>query len=235
MKIFVKRKEWHRLIGGGFREEETIHEFENIDTNCEWIDWGAAYEPETMNIKGALPREKNFLFRVNQLNEYKVVLEVGGDAGLSLKELDEDKNKTKLIDLNIDEELQFQTHTRDFGISYTVQLIKNNEEQIKRLSFMEFNLLFFKCFVVNKEQTSMFAPLIYLMEDRYYNATVKFLQTGEMTDLYFGRFGIFNIMDGYWHTKNDKNHYLEALIILNNIEKANEDDRWIIYNPDVIE
>lgn len=234
MKIIVIRKEWHRLIGGGFQEEETTHEFEDVDTNCEWIDWGAAYEPEGMRIVGALPREKNFLFRVNQVNEEKVVLEVGGDAGLSLKDLDEDKNKTKLIDLNIGEERGFQTHTRDFGISYVVKLIER-EEKVERLEFMEFNLLFFKCFAVNKEQTSMYAPIIYLMEDRYYNATVKFLQTGEMTDLYFKEFGLFNIMEGYWHSKNDKNHYLEALIILNNIEKANENDRWIIYNPDVIE
>lgn len=235
MKIIVKRKEWHRLIGGDFREEETTYEFENVNTNCEWIDWGAAYEPEGKKIKGALPREKNFSFKVNEINKDNVVLEIGGDAGLSLKELDEDKNKTKLNVLHIDEERNFQTHTRDFGISYTITLVNANAEKVEKLKFRKFNQLFLVSPILNKEQISMFAPIIYSMEDRYYKATVNFLQTGEMTNLYFKEFGLFNIMEGYWHSKNDKNHYLEALIILNNIEKANENDRWIIYNPYIIE
>jgi len=235
MKIIIKRKEWHRIIGGDLHEEETTHEFENVDTNCKWTDWGAAYEPKGKKIKGALPREINFSFKVNEINNDNIVLEIGGDAALSLKELDEDKNKTKLNVLHIDEERNFQTHTRDFGISYTISLVNASKEKVERLNFRKFNQLFMISPILNKEQISMFAPIIYSMEDRYYVAAINFLQTGEMKNLYFKEFGIFNIMDGYWHSTNDKKHYLEALIILNNIEKADENDKWIIYNPDIIE
>ena len=78
MKIIVKRKEWHRIIGGDLHEEETTHEFESIDTNCKWIDWGAAYEPKGKKIKGALPREINFSFKVTLvlLSPFKILVEL---------------------------------------------------------------------------------------------------------------------------------------------------------------
>lgn len=104
MKIIVKRKEWHRKIGGNLNENETTHEFENVDTDCKWTDWGAAYEPNSEKIKGAPEREINFSFKVNEINNDNIVFEIGGNAGLYLKELNEDENQTKVIVLHLGEE-----------------------------------------------------------------------------------------------------------------------------------
>ena len=68
MKIIVKRKEWHRIIGGDLHEEETTREFVDIQKGNYWFDYGEVYESSDRHIKGALPIMVNFSFRVKEVN-----------------------------------------------------------------------------------------------------------------------------------------------------------------------
>lgn len=230
MKLVLKRKEWHRLIGCGNSEEEKIYKFVDLSVGNSWVDFGEEYEPEGLKIKGAMPRMINFSFNVKDVNSDCVVLEVGGDAGTGLKDKPTDKNT---IVLKVDEECGFATK-RDFGIIYSL-IVTHDDEKIERISFKEFNRLFLICRDLDRAQMTIYPSLIYSMEDKYYNSAVDYLQNHTITDLQVGEFKVSDIMSSYYLTaKDNQNRYLESLIILNTLEKAG-DDANLIYHPCVLE
>lgn len=231
MKIVLKRKEWHRLIDGGKSEEETTREFVDIQKGNYWFDYGEVYESSDRYIKGALPRMVNFSFRVKEVNKDSIVLDIGGDAGTSLKD---EITDTKTITLKLEEERGFATKTRDFGIIYTITLTRD-DEKTERMNFRKFNQLFLTCRNLDRAQMTIYPSLIYAMGDKYYNAAVNYLQNHTITDLQVGEFKISDIMSSYWLSeKEGQKHYVESLIVLNTLEKAG-DDAYLIYHPYVIE
>lgn len=234
MKIVLKKNEWHRLIEGGTSEENTTYQFNAIKQGLRWCDYGDSYVPDNQNIKGALPRYLNFSFKIIKVNEDNVVLEVSGDAGGDAKE-DFSGFTPKQVTISLNDEKNFSIKTRDKGIIYSLILLSDDEKQ-ERMPFYKFNHLISMNVNSDKVKTSIYAPLIYEMEDKYYNAAVSFLQNGTITHLKSGEISIADILSGYWLTqKHEGEHYLEALLILNNIEKAGIERAWEIFNPYVIE
>ena len=228
MKLVLKRKEWHKLIKNKLSEENIFYEFVDVQEGCRWYDFGNGIEPVGQKVKGALPRMLNFSFIVKKINEDEVVLEVGGDAGTGLK------GATTNIALKRDEERDFATKTNDYGVVYTLSLVKD-DEKVERLPFRKFNMLFLTCTELSKAQMTIYPSLIYAMEDKYYNAAIKYLQNHIITELKSGEFKITDIMQSYWlDEKAEPKHYIEALIVLNTLEKAG-DEAYFIYHPYVIE
>lgn len=231
MKLVLKRKEWHRLIGGGNSEEEKVYNFIDLSVGNSWVDFGEEYEPVGKFIKGAMPRMVNFSFKVKEIKKDCAILEVGGDAGTNLKDKSTDK---EIITLKLEEECDFATKTRDFGIIYTLILAKD-DDKIERISFREFNRLFLTCIDLDRAQMTIYPSLIYSMEDKYYNSAINYLQNHTITDLQVGGFKVSDIMSSYYLTEKDnQTRYLESLIILNTLEKAG-DDAYLIYHPYIIE
>ena len=237
MKIIIERKEWHAKRDGGIREEKSRYVFNNIENekNLSWYEWGDCFEPTNICIKGAMPRELNFSLKVKKLNKDSVILEVSGEAGGEQKE-DSFGYTSKEITLKLNENVGFATKTKDFGINYEVGLVSESEEKIERMSLSQFMHLVRMSCALEKSEESIYAPIVYNMEDKYYNACVEYLQNNTITHFKVGEIKIEDIIDGYWlDNKKDKKKYLEALIILNNIEKAGEDNAFAIFHPYIIE
>lgn len=96
--------------------------------------------------------------------------------------------------------------------------------------------MFRMCSDLDRAELSIYAPLLYKMEDKYYNASVDYLMNNTITYLKAEEISTTDILEGYYREKkNDKKRYIEALIILNNIEKAGKENAYDIYNPYVIE
>lgn len=241
MKIVVERKEWHRLIGGGCKEEVVVHEFEDIQIEkTSWYDFGEVYQPRGMQIKGALPREVNFSFKVKEINANNVVLEAGGISVLTLQELGGTKTKTKVLFLG--EEQRFQTPTMDFGICYTITLENNEQEKTERLKAGEISSLLLRC-SLSKDERTIYSSIICELKDKYYNAIIKCLNKGIVTHiserLSFSDMSTETILSTYWLSdcKNGDEYfarYIKSVLILNSLEKAGEDD-CMLYCPYSIE
>lgn len=239
MKIVIKKVEWHAVRKtGNISKKETYFKFNDIEKEKRlfWTDWGEYFEPSNICIKGAMPRIINFSIKVKELNKDSVVLEVSGEAGGEQKE-DCFGYTSKLITLKLNENRGFATKTKDFGINFEISLLEDEkQENLERMNFREFNHLFRMCSDLDKAEISIYAPLLYKMEDKYYNASVNYLMYNTITYLKVEEISTTDILEGYYReNKNDKKRYLETLIILNNIEKAGNKNAYDIYNPYVIE
>lgn len=239
MKIIIKKTKWTAKKTGEITNEETIYEFNEIEKedNLKWVDFGRTIDPEDMFIVGALPREINFSLKLNQLNKDNVILEFSGEAGGEPKE-DSFGYTSKLITLKLNESVGFATKTKDFGINYEVSLMEESEEKNEKMSFFDFNHLYRMRMDFDRVENSIYAPIIYNMEDKYYNAAVKFLEKNIITCLKVNDISIEDILAGYWTDKNEKDfskRYIESLIILNNIERNGKENAYEIYNPYTIE
>lgn len=97
-----------------------------------------------------------------------------------------------------------------------------------RMGFVSFNCDFLAYSGMTNIGVAVYAPIIYGYEDRYFNACVEFLKTGKETDLEFKSYSTGLIK------KSMKASYIQALVILHNIEHmSNEAPN--IYNPDYME
>lgn len=239
MELVIKKIEWHAVRKtGNISKKETYFKFNDIEKEKRlfWADFGEYFEPANICIKGAMPRIINFSIKVKELNKDNVVLEVSGEAGGEQKE-DCFGYTSKLITLKLNENRGFATKTKDFGINFEISLLEDEkQENLERMNFREFNHLFRMCSDLDKAEISIYAPLLYKMEDKYYNATVNYLMNNTITYLKVEEISTTDILEGYYReNKNDKKRYLETLIILNNIEKAGNKNAYDIYNPYVIE
>ena len=99
---------------------------------------------------------------------------------------------------------------------------------MERMSFLDFNCDFILYSRMSNIGVSVYAPLIYSFEDKYFDACVEFLKTGNERNLEFGKYSIEII-------KNCMGaNYVQALVILHNIE-TNPDKAPMIFNPDMVE
>ena len=95
-------------------------------------------------------------------------------------------------------------------------------------SFLKFRNKVARFAKLSRNQVGILAPIMYAFNDKYYFAVEKFLDNGEETDLCFDEYSIKKIMTSMGCS------YLEALIILNNMEKIPEYACYI-YNPRITE
>lgn len=125
-------------------------------------------------------------------------------------------------------------------IKFEEKLIKNKdfadhlvEESIKAMGFVDFNSLFMRHSKKLKSHSdiSVYAPIVYNMKSEYLCAVVDYLRTGKMTNLIYGEYSTDMIMNSYHLDKMD---YIQAVVILDNIEKLG-DNGCYVFNPYVVE
>ncbi len=101
----------------------------------------------------------------------------------------------------------------------------------RKMEFVDFNALFTINSKFSNIECSMLAPIFYKMQDEYFAAACKYLETGERENLSFGNFTIEKLIKDYGLDEED---YLKALMVLNNLQQSGE-NAYLIYNPIVIE
>ena len=225
MKIVLKRKRWNSLENAELTEETTDFAFVNIQEGQKWSEFLDYYSSKS-KVRGKMETVLNFSFEVKKINEDSVVLELDGEATKKVNE----------ITLEFNQEKEFTKKTKYCRVSYMLTLCED-DECAKKMPFKEFNLLFkLNKYITDFFQVSIWSPIIYEMEDKYYAASVNFLKNHTITQLNWNEITITKILKGYWPNKqNEKEHYLEALIILNNIEKMGKENAYHIYTPRAID
>ena len=108
--------------------------------------------------------------------------------------------------------------------------IKENKDRMK---FVDFNSMFMKYSknLTSHSDISIYAPIVYNMKNEYFDAVVKYLQTGEETNLVCGEYSTDKVIKAYWVEKLD---YIKAVVILDNIEKLG-DNGCYVFNPYIVE
>ncbi len=99
---------------------------------------------------------------------------------------------------------------------------------MERMKFYEFSYKLTAIGKIKLPLASVISPILYHSTDKYYNACVNFLNTGEKENLNFDKYSIEMIMN------NMNASYIEALIILQNMEN-NPDLAFMIYVPEIVE
>ncbi len=97
-----------------------------------------------------------------------------------------------------------------------------------RIRFLKFRNKLANSSQLSRKEVSLFAPILYEFEDKYYDACDNYLDTGEETELVFNEYSTSIIKHGM------ECSYIESLIILHNIE-AFPSDGCFIYTPKIIE
>ena len=107
MRLLIEKTE---TIENGYGTQNiTIkHEFDNVNQNTSWIDWGASYIPKgCSNIKGACPQLKNFAFKVYENKNEHLCLELQGEV---IKKMTAKENyPIQKITLKLNESKTFKT------------------------------------------------------------------------------------------------------------------------------
>lgn len=83
---------------------------------------------------------------------------------------------------------------------------------MEKISLLKFRNLFARKSQLPRNQVSLYAPIVYGFEDKYYDACLKYLSEGVKTELCFGEYSTKVIEKGMPCS------YIEALIILHNLE-----------------
>ena len=99
---------------------------------------------------------------------------------------------------------------------------------MNRIKFIKFRNEFARSSLLSRNEVSLFAPIIYGYEDKYFNACERYLADGTEEELAFNEFTTTTIKNGMGCS------YIESLIILHNIE-TNPLDACFIYTPRIIE
>lgn len=99
---------------------------------------------------------------------------------------------------------------------------------MERESFLKFRNRFARYSKMDMVQISIYAPIFYSFEDKYYNACSDYLDSGEEKNVSFLSYSTDLIMETMYCS------YLEALVILRNIEN-NPDSASLIYRPRIVE
>ena len=107
---------------------------------------------------------------------------------------------------------------------------KTRKVNSKRMSFVDFNILFLTCSKLDNVEVSVYAPIIYTMKNKYFNAVVKYLKTGEQVVVSYKNYSTEKIINSYVSKPN----YIQAVVILNNLEQSSA-NAPIIFNPDIVE
>lgn len=99
---------------------------------------------------------------------------------------------------------------------------------MERISFLQFRNLFARKSKMSKNNIAIFAPIIYRLEDKYFNACKNYLETGIMEEILFDEYSTEIIVRGMGCS------YIEALVVLNNLEKF-PDSACYIFTPRTME
>lgn len=99
---------------------------------------------------------------------------------------------------------------------------------MEKISFLQFRNKVARYSKLNRHQIAVLAPIIYGLDDRYFSACNQFLDNGIETDIVFDEYSISAIK------KTMDCSYVEALVILSNLEKY-PDYACYIYAPRSVE
>lgn len=99
---------------------------------------------------------------------------------------------------------------------------------MERMDFLSFNCDFLTNTAMTNIGVAVYAPIIYGYEDKYFNACVEFLKTGNETNIEFKSYSTELIQETMGAS------YIQALVILHNIEHMPH-EAPNIYNPDIVE
>lgn len=99
---------------------------------------------------------------------------------------------------------------------------------MERIDFTSFNCDFMLYSKMSSVEVAIYAPLIYGFEDKYFNACVEFLKTGNTPKIEFDDYST----DMLQATMGIS--YIHALIILHHIESM-PGEAPNIYNPNLVE
>ena len=99
---------------------------------------------------------------------------------------------------------------------------------MERIGFLKFRNEFTKRSLLSITEVSLFAPIIYRFEDKYFNACYEYLQFGKESNLVFGEYSVLQVKEAM------KCSYVEALVILHNMEQF-PNEACYIYSPKIIE
>ena len=99
---------------------------------------------------------------------------------------------------------------------------------MERIPFLKFRSELARRTNVSKQELAILAPIIYEFEDKYFDACCQYLLCGSETEIIFGEYSTKLL------TKTMDCSYIEALVILHNMEKMPRYACYI-YAPKVIE
>ena len=99
---------------------------------------------------------------------------------------------------------------------------------MERMDFTSFNCDFMLYSKMSNVEVAICAPLIYSFEDRYFNACVEFLKTGNAPNIEFDNYSTDLLQSAMGIS------YIQALIILHHMETMPEEVPNI-YNPNPVE
>ena len=99
---------------------------------------------------------------------------------------------------------------------------------MERIDFVSFNCEFLLNSNMTKSGVAVYSPLIYGFEDRYFNACLEYLRTGNMTNIEFKKYSTELLQTTMGVS------YVQALVILHNIETM-PNEAPNIYNPNTVE
>lgn len=97
-----------------------------------------------------------------------------------------------------------------------------------RISFLTFRNKVAKFSRLPCNQVALLSPIMYNLEDRYFTAVENYLDKGEESNLFFDEYSVEKIKKSMGCT------YLEAILILNNMENMPENACYI-YSPRIQE
>lgn len=114
-----------------------------------------------------------------------------------------------------------------------LKYVNREEENKGKMSFVDFNSMFMKYSknLTSHSDISIYAPIVYNMKDKYFNAVVKYLRTGEQENLVYDDYSTEKIIEAYWV---EKLVYIKAVVILDNIERLG-DNGCYVFNPYTVE
>ncbi len=99
---------------------------------------------------------------------------------------------------------------------------------MERIDFTTFNCDFMLHSNLTNIEVAIYAPIIYGFEDKYFNACVNFLKTGNKQNLVYEDYSTDMLQSSMGIS------YIHALIVLHHIE-AMPDEAPNIYNPNLVE
>ena len=203
MKLLIEKNVCRVKRGGVKEEEKTQYLLEDIENqnNSSWIDFGEVIGNGDIKWKGATPRKTNFYFKAKGINKNSVELEVKGESVIPSKKCGKGY-ETQKITLKANESKTFSIKTKTCVIDYTISIAKEKKSTLERMSLRQFMKLIRYNLKeereLEKSEVSIYGPILYEMEEKYYKACVNYLQNNVITLLRVGNVKIEEVLGGCW-------------------------------------
>lgn len=187
---------------------EYRYQFNGIKEGLCWFENVEELNPSSVDSPN------NFGFRIESMNESSIVI----------SRMDIPSNE--LITLNINQEISLNVGE----VIYTLLLMEELPKE-EKITLRKFRTLMIES-DMSLEDSSIYAPIVYAMDYDYYIAAKRFMEEGIITHLEAKGINIENIMYAFGV---DKASYLKALLVLNNIKNATDNEYAVLIEPFVIE